>query len=217
MRWRFVRLGSLAVLLVCGALLSQHALEALGNGPVAVRHREGLVHGFLALSTLDGTRVADGDLFQNATGDRVTIRLVFRFKNGSVREETTVFSQRQRFQLLTYRLVQKGPTFPQALDMSIDATRGQVSVRYTDEGEPKVSAEHMDLPPNLANGIIVVKVEVGGIAGLLAPILGKQPPDSHVWILGGDAPAFVKSEGPMFLGGPIWRVELVSPVWKRLT
>ena len=33
-------------------------------------------------------------------------------------------------------------------------------------------------------------MELGGIAGIVAPIIGKQPPDLHVWILGGDAPAF---------------------------
>jgi hypothetical protein len=59
----------------------------------------------------------------------------------------------------------------------------------------------------------VLKVEIGGISGLLAPLLGKQPPDSHVWILGGEAPAYVKSEQPLYLGGPLWRIELVSPVW----
>jgi hypothetical protein len=59
----------------------------------------------------------------------------------------------------------------------------------------------------------VVKVKLGGVAGLLAPLLGKQPPDTHVWILGGDAPAFVKSEGPLYLGGPAWRIELTGPVW----
>jgi hypothetical protein len=62
----------------------------------------------------------------------------------------------------------------------------------------------------------VAKVEIGGAAGLVAPLLGKQPSDTHVWILGGEAPAFVKSEGPLFFGGPIWRIELVSPVWPRV-
>jgi hypothetical protein len=59
----------------------------------------------------------------------------------------------------------------------------------------------------------VVNVEIGGVTGLIAPLVGKQPPDSHVWILGGEAPAFVKSEGPLSPGGPSWRIELVSPVW----
>ena len=61
----------------------------------------------------------------------------------------------------------------------------------------------------------VLKVEIGGIAGLLAPLLGKQPPDSHVWILGGEAPAFVKSEQPLYRRGADPRIELVSPVWPR--
>ena len=43
-----------------------------------------------------------------------------------------------------------------------------------------------------------VKVDIGGLSGVLAPLLGKQPPDSHVWILGGDAPVFVRSEQPLF-------------------
>jgi hypothetical protein len=58
-----------------------------------------------------------------------------------------------------------------------------------------------------------VKVDIGGTAGLVAPIIGKQPPDTHIWILKGDPPAFIKSEGPMYEGGPIWRIELTSPVW----
>lgn len=59
----------------------------------------------------------------------------------------------------------------------------------------------------------VVKIKLGGVTGAVAPLLDKQPPDIHVWIFGGDAPAFVKSEGPLYNGGPIWRVELASPVW----
>jgi hypothetical protein len=59
----------------------------------------------------------------------------------------------------------------------------------------------------------VIKVDIGGIKGLIAPLVGKQPPDSHVWILGGDVPAFVKSEQTLYIGGPVWRIELVSPVW----
>jgi hypothetical protein len=41
----------------------------------------------------------------------------------------------------------------------------------------------------------IVKVDIGGVAGVVAPILGKQPEDTHIWILGGDAPSFVKLEG----------------------
>lgn len=60
----------------------------------------------------------------------------------------------------------------------------------------------------------VIKVEIGGVAGFLAPMMGKQPQDSHAWVLGGEAPAFLKLEGPLFMGGPSWRIELSSPVWQ---
>ena len=63
----------------------------------------------------------------------------------------------------------------------------------------------------------VVKVDIGGVTGLVAPLIGKKPPDTHVWILGGEAPAFVKSEGPLYVGGPTWRIELASPVWPRVS
>jgi hypothetical protein len=48
------------------------------------------------------------------------------------------------------------------------------------------------------------------LAGLVAPLLGKQPPDTHVWVLAGNAPAFVKLEGPLYDGGPIGRIELAN-------
>ena len=257
---------SVVVLLACAALLQPGALPA---EQVAVRHAEGLVHGFLVLRTLDGNPLADGDLTQFARGGRVTNHLVFRFKDGSVHDETAIFSQRRSFRLLSDHLVQKGPSFQRPMDVSIDASKGLVTVRYTDDGKEKVRTDRLKLPLDLANGLVltllknirpdapetkvsmvaatpkpllvklaitaqgeeqfsitgssrkatryVVKVEIGGIAGLMAPLLGKQVPDTHVWIFEGDAPAFVKSEGPLYLGGPIWRIELTSPVWPRVS
>jgi len=258
---------SVAVLVIaCATLLQPGAMSA---APVAVRHTEGLVHGFLVLRTLAGDTLADGDLIQVARGDRVTIRLVFHFKDGSVHDETTVFSQRHNFRLLSDHLVQKGPSFQHPMEVSIDGSTGQVTVHSTDDdGKEKVLTERLVLPPDVANGLVptllknsrsdasqmtvsmvaatpkprlvklaiaaqgeepfsvggssrkathyVVKVEIGGAAGLVAPLLGKQPPDTHVWILGGEAPAFVKSEGQLSFGGPIWRIELASPVWPRV-
>jgi hypothetical protein len=255
--------------LLCCACVALLLPALLGAEPVAVRHTEGLVHGFLSLRNLDGTLVANGDLIQTARGDRVTARLVFRFKDGSLSDETAVFSQRGNFRLLSDHVIQKGPAFKTPLDATIDCASGQVTVRYTDDGKEKVETEHLELQPDLANGIIltllknvrpeapparlsmvaftpkprlvklelavaaedrfatgglarkathyIVKIEIGGLTGLIAPLVGKQPPDSHVWVLGGEAPAFVKSEAPMFLGGPVWRIELVSPVWPKQT
>ena len=254
---------SLAVVLVLAG-------SALAPGEqVAVRHAEGLVHGFLTLRTLSGELLADGDLLQSVSGSRVTSRLVFHFKDGSLNDETAVFSQSRQFRLVSDHLIQKGPTFPQPLDMTIDAAKNQVTVKYEDHGEPKTASEQLDLPPDIANGLIltllknarpdapprsigfvaatpkpllvklaisaageesfstggearkamhyVLHVDIGGIKGVLASLLGKEPPDSHVWIVGGEAPAFVKSEQPLYNGGPVWRIELVSPVWPKET
>jgi len=60
----------------------------------------------------------------------------------------------------------------------------------------------------------VVKFEIGGVAGLVAPAVGKQPPDVRIWITTGASPVFVKSEGPLYAGGPVWRIELAAPAWK---
>jgi hypothetical protein len=56
----------------------------------------------------------------------------------------------------------------------------------------------------------VVKAEIPGITGFLARLMGKQPADTHVWVIGGEAPAFVKAEGPLYVGGPILRIQLAS-------
>jgi hypothetical protein len=250
------------------AVISAFTGVLTGASNVPVLYREGLTHGFLVLSTLDGKQIAVGDLTEVARGNKVTTRLVFHFSDGSLQDETTVFSQRQNFHLITYHLVQKGPAFPHPTEVSIVTSTGQVTVQYTnDKGEEKTESERLKLPPELANGLVltvlknlgpedqppqlsmvvaspkprvvklaisaqekdpftiagsrrealhyVIKIEIGGLAGLVAPLLGKQPPDSHVWIIGGEAPTFVKSETLSFLGGPVWRMELASPVWPK--
>ncbi len=61
-----------------------------------------------------------------------------------------------------------------------------------------------------------LKVDIGGVKGVLAPLVGKQPPDTYVWILGGSSPMFMKSEGPLAEGTPVWRTEIIGgPVWPQ--
>jgi hypothetical protein len=202
-----------------------------------------------------------------ARGRQVISRLVFHFLDGSLQDETVVYTQRGTFQLVRDHLVQKGPAFPQPMDVKVNATNGQATIHYTDHGQKKVASEHLDLPPDVANGMVltllknvprntqqlnlslvaatpkprlvklaispagtdsfsiggssrqathyVVKVDLGGVVGLVAPLVGKKPPDSHVWIMYGAVPAFVKSEAPLYPGGPLVRIELTSPVWPQ--
>jgi hypothetical protein len=79
--------------------------------PVAVRFAEGLTHGFLLLRTVDGRLIASGDLLQVARGGKVESRMVFRFKDGSLFDETVVFTQRRVFAMQSYHLLQRGPAF----------------------------------------------------------------------------------------------------------
>ena len=170
----------LSVPVLRGVLIWSGALAA---EQVVVRHTEGLVHGFLVLRNTAGKILADGELLQVARGDRVTSRLVFRFKDGSLRDETAVFSQRGHFQLISDRLVQKGPSFPQPLAISIDRANGRVTVHYTEnDGEQKVADERMDLPVDLANGIILT----------LLKNVGTQPPASVSMVVTTPKPRLVK-------------------------
>ncbi|MCU1243495.1 MAG: hypothetical protein JWO71_4221 [Candidatus Acidoferrum typicum] len=252
----------LAALAVCAfhptALLAEQ---------IPVRHLEGVTHGFLVLRTLDGTPIADGDLKQIVKGGRVTSDLTFRFKDGSFYEETTVYWQRGRFRLLSDRIVQKGPSFKQQTDTSIDAITEQITVRTMENGKEKVKTQHLDLPEDVSNGLIftlvknieptvpqttismvaasskarlvklnispqgedtfsvdllsykaqhfVVKVDIPGVAGVVAPVVGKQPPDIHLWVIKSEAPVFVQFEGPLYAEGPVWRLELNKPDYSK--
>ena len=234
--------------------------------PILVRHIVGTMHGFLDLRSEDGKVVATGDLVQVPSGANISAELTFHFTDGSIDDETTVFSQRHTFQLITYHHIQKGPTFPHPIDLMIDARTQQVTVHSTGkDGKDEVKTRHMYLPPDLGNGLVSdiienirpgtvetripilvaapdprivtlvisprgeepyslagssrkgmhyeIKVEIGGVAGIVAPMIGKQPPNIPVWITGGPAPTFLKEQGPIYPDGPILTMELVSPTW----
>jgi len=226
---------------------------------IRVRHPQGSAHGFVEVTTLDGTRIAIGDLIQMIRGHAVTSRLTMNYLDGSLDDETTVFSQEGTLRLISDHHVQRGPTYPKPMDVTINASSGQISAR---DQNGKVTSVHMVMPPDVSNGLIlkilmnllpttpetkvaivipstkprithlsiknagemsftiggtlrkatdyVLHVELGGVAGVIAPVIGKEPPDYHVWILTGNEPAFVREEGPLYEGGPVWRIQQIS-------
>src|SRR6266487_6430404 len=150
---RFAVRGSLSLVVAYAVLFQSNKLLA---DTIPVRHTEGLMHGFLVLRTLEGKAIADGQLTQDARGDRVTTHLIFRFKDGSVYEDTTIFSQRGTFRLLSDHLILRGPSFKQPVDTTINAFTGQVKVRYNEaKGKERVIAQRMELPPDVANGLLL--------------------------------------------------------------
>ncbi len=55
--------------------------------------------------------------------------------------------------------------------------------------------------------IFRIHPELGGIAGIVAPVVGKQPKDVFIWILEGRVPGLVREIGPLEEGGPVISVE----------
>ena len=247
-------------------LISCVQLRAAAD-PIHVHHPEGTLHGFLSLTDENGHVLADGDLINIVHGDRVTAHLIFHFKDGSLDEETTVFTQRGVFRLISDHHIQHGPYFPHPLDMAIDVAKGTVTTRTPGkDGKDEVATDHMKIPADLSNGLVTpivknlnpdtpqtkvamivatpkprlvtldilpqspetfelagiahkslvyeIKIELGGIAGVIAPIIGKQPPNIFMSIVGGEVPTFLRESGPLFEGGSVLTITLIGPTWR---
>ncbi len=251
---------SLIALLVCAAQPTAQA-----DAPI-VRYAQGSFHGFLELRSQDGQIVASGDSTQVVHGDRVTSRTLFTFKDGSIDDDTTVFSQRRVFQLISDHHIQKGPFFPHPMDVFVDARSGQVTIRTAGkDGKEEVRTDHLQLPPDLANGMVPlvvenmasdapektvsmvvatpkplvvklvisklgednyslvgstrkaihyeIKIQLGGVAGIVAPLTGKEPPNIEIWAVTAQTPTFVREQGPIYPDGPTMTIQLTSPAW----
>ena len=121
---------------------------------VPVRHMEGVTFGFLVLRTVDGKTIAYGNLQQVTKGNLVTEELRFDFKDGSLFDEITRFTQKGEFKLVSDQVVQKGPAFKQNSESWIDAASGMVTVRTNKDGKPNKTSKHLDVPPDAANGLL---------------------------------------------------------------
>lgn len=231
---------------------------------IKVVRPQGSAHGFVEVTTLTGIRIAVGDLVQQMNASVVTSRLILKFLDGSLDDETTVYSEHGVFRFISDHHVQHGPSFPTPIDVTVDAASGLVS--STDPGG-KTTQSHLVMPPDVYNGLAtgilmnlapsktetvisivaaadkprivhlsmksvgevpfsmggtprqatdyLVHVEIGGVAGVVAPIVGKQPVDYHVLILAGDAPAFIREEGALYVGGPVWRIQQISATFPK--
>jgi hypothetical protein len=255
-----MRRTSIVSLLALMLLVRQGHAE---DQTVKVRYREGIARGFLVLRNEAGTTLASGEYSQVPEGNRVKARMFLRFRDGSLHEETTVYSQKVNFRLVRYHLVQKGRSFPNPCDVMIDVPSQSVNVLAPVKNGKSGEPEHIDLPSDLSNGLLFdliknlrtdapqvkvsylaplakprmvkfaisfqkeekftvagrsliaaewdVKAELGGLAGIVAPMTGKQPPDSHVWVAEGSVPAILRVDTTLYVGGPVWSIQLASP------
>jgi hypothetical protein len=238
------------------------------SDPIPAHYPEGTVHGFLSLTDSDGKILASGDLIMIVRGSQVNAHIVYRFKDGSTDDETTIFTQRGVFKLVSDHHVQKGPFFPHPVDVTIDALKSTVTFHTTDKnGKDQVGTSHMNLPPDLYNGLIGsivknvkpdvpitrvsmlvmapkprivrmaispagedpytlagverkskafnIRIEIGGVEGMIAPLVGKAPPDIQLWVVPGEVPVIVREQAQLFQDSPILNTWMVSPVWPK--
>lgn len=260
-----LRTPAILLLLFSLATISSRADEAASAQ--GVRYNEGVTHGFLLLSTLQGKTVAHGELLQSSRDGEVKGHMVFRFEDGSLSDETTEFTQHGVTMLKSYHQIQRGPAFPKDVDYRIDrvsATKGRYKAVLKDRksGDVKTYEDTFDMPADLYNGLIIVTAknlpeggsrtvhmlaltpkprvirldvrpqatpairhgafdenvvryaldpDLGFLLGTAAKLIGKDPPDQHLWLARKEAPGFVKFEGPMYNGGPVWRISLAAP------
>lgn len=135
-------------------------LMGLGHAsaaPVAVRFAEGVTHGFLVLRNVDGELLASGDLLQFQQGGQVESRMVFHFKDGSIYDETVVFTQERVFTMQSYRLVHRGPAFTEDTEISLERASGKYRVNTKDHknGRGQQLNGTLDLPPDVYNGMVI--------------------------------------------------------------
>ena len=230
---------------------------------VAVRYPQGSVHGFLTVHSEDGANIGYGESIQSVSGDRTTMRTTLHFRDGSLDDETAVYTQHRVIAFVSDHHIQRGPFFKTAIDEKVDAN-GQVSITTTGEdGKVKQESSHIDLPPDLSNGIVApilyniphgsagisvgmvlpvgkgrvirlhitpdstasftavegatrtaniyrIKLDLGGIVGVVAPMIGKQPADVMLWVLEGPAPVVVREDAQLSEGGPIISIRLAG-------
>lgn len=142
------------LVLVTAPLLGPRPLAA---APIPVRFTEGVTHGFLVLGTVGGVFIASGDLLQSVRRGKVESRMVFRFKDGSVFDETVVFTQQSVFTMQSYHLVQRGPAFPEDTEISLQRASGRyrVDTKARKDGQEEVIEGELDLPPDVYNGMVL--------------------------------------------------------------
>ena len=233
---------------------------------IPVKHTEGTSHGFIVLRSQEGQTLATGDMIQTVEGEEVTTELVLRFKDGSLYDDVTVFSQKKEFRLISDHIREEGKSFPNPTDARVDVAGGDVEVTVDENGKRKTEHHQLKIPEDAADGLMlilarnispsepettvslvsesskprvvqlkihaegkqafsesgepleaihyVIRKHIGGVAGAVAPVIGKQPADIHFWIAGEKAPAFVKFSGQLYEGGPVWNIELATVKWQ---
>jgi hypothetical protein len=147
--------------------------------PIAVKHIQLPMHGLMVARSETGDTIARVEFTQDVQGDAVTMRLTYRFVDGSIDDETTTYRQQGTFRSVRDHHVQKGPFFAKPVDFAVEAATGIAATRTVDKnGKTHLESEHINLPDDLANGFVgTLLLNVAPNAapfrvGILAPVFG---------------------------------------------
>ena len=239
----------------CGEVLPTHNLQ-------------GATHAYLLVKTEDGKVIGVGDSENQQVGRVWRSRLTLRFRDGSIDDDTTLYTQGRNLHVISDHHVQKGPSFPRQLDMTVNTAARTVTWHDVHDGKDEVKTETMEVPDDLMNGMMpwvlqnlprgatetkmsyvvaapkprVVKlaihpdgtsrfrlgyasksaqvyrihVELGGVAGVVAPVIGRAPADMHAYVVSDEVPTFLKFNTYLYQGGPMLNIELTGPGWPEL-
>ena len=126
-----------------------------------------------------GKIIARVEFTEDVQGNEVTMRLTYRFVDGSIDDETTTYTQQDTFRLVRYHHIQQGPFFAKPIDFAVEAATGIATSRTADKNvKIQIESEHIDLPDDLANGFVgtlLLNVPPNTTpfrVGILAPVFG---------------------------------------------
>jgi hypothetical protein len=146
---------------------------------ISVNHVQFPMHRSMVARSETGKIIASGEFSQVVQGDEVTMRLTYRFVDGSIDDETTTYRQQGTFQLVRNHHIQTGPFFAKPVDFTVEAATGIATSRTGDKsGNVHVETEHINLPDDLANGFVgtlllnVPQNRTPFRVGILAPVNG---------------------------------------------
>jgi hypothetical protein len=123
--------------------------------PISVEHIQRPMHRFMVARTEAGKIIANGEFSQAVRGDEVTMRLTYKFVDGSIDDETTTYRQQGTFRLVRNHHIEQGPFFVKPVDFMVEAATGMATIRSADKnGNINVESHHIDLPDDLANGFV---------------------------------------------------------------
>src|ERR1700727_1415502 len=84
--------------------------------PISVRHIQHPMHRFMVAHSETGKVIANGEFSQVVQGDEVTMRVTYKFLDGSIDDETTTYMQQGAFRLVRNHHIEKGPFFEKPVD-----------------------------------------------------------------------------------------------------